>query len=110
MSNIIDGASSNGVFRLEQTGGKNRESTDKDKEVSRIKSRQLSSESVESSDQVIFIDSAKRLQAIEKQLREAPMVDKAKVEDVKRRIADGSLRVNADNIADKLLEMDKLFD
>lgn len=110
MSNIIDGASSNGVFRLEQTGGKNREPTDKDKEVSRIKGRQPSPESAESSDQVIFIDSAKRLQAIERQLREAPAVDKAKVEDVKQRIADGSLRVNADNIADKLLEMDKLFD
>lgn len=110
MSNIIDGASSNGVFRLEQTGGKNREPANKDKEVSKIKGRQSSRESAESSDQVIFIDSAKRLQAIERQLREAPVVDEAKVEDVKRRIADGSLRVSADNIAGKLLEMDKLFD
>lgn len=109
MSNIIDGASSSGVFRIEQTGGKNKESTNKDKEVSEIKGRQPSSESVNSSDQVIFIDSAKRLQAIEKQLREAPVVDKAKVEDVKRRIANGSLKVNADNIASKLLEADNLF-
>lgn len=109
MSNIIDGASSNGVFRIELTGGMNRESTDKDKEVSKIKGRQSSAEALETNDQVIFIDSAKRLRAIERQLREAPVVDQAKVEDIKRRIANGSLRVNADNIAGKLLEADKLF-
>lgn len=109
MSNIIDGASSNGVFKIEQSGGKNRETTGRDKEVSKIKGHQAPPEAFQVSDQVIFIDSAIRLKAIEKELREAPVVDKAKVEDVKRRIADGSLKVNADNLADKLLEADELF-
>lgn len=97
MSNIIDGASSNGVFAIEQTGGKSKEPADKD-----ARGR--------SNDQVIFIDSAKRLQAIERQLRKTPAVDKAKVEDIKQRIANGNLQISADNIARKLLEADKLFD
>lgn len=110
MSNIIDGAtSSNGVFRIEQSGGKSRETTDNSKEAGKIKGRQLLPEVYESNDQVIFIDSAKRLKDLERELREAPMVDKAKVEDIKRRIADGSLEINADNIASKLLEVDELL-
>lgn len=57
--------------------------------------------------QVVLVYSVDRKHPVEKQFHELP-VDKEKVKEIRRRLADGSLRINADKIAEKLIEQDSL--
>jgi negative regulator of flagellin synthesis FlgM len=47
---------------------------------------------------------SERLQAIEAGLADVPVVDTAKVAEIKQAIAEGRFKVNADRVADRLLD------
>lgn len=61
----------------------------------------------EKRDAVEITDTAARLKAVEARLAEVPDVDRARVEDVRRRIDSGEYRPDADRIAQKLIRMEK---
>ncbi|MFE8069680.1 flagellar biosynthesis anti-sigma factor FlgM [Marinobacteraceae bacterium S3BR75-40.1] len=50
---------------------------------------------------------AKAVKQVEQQLREQPEVDDAKVESIRQSLADGSFKVDAEQLAQKMLEIDK---
>lgn len=64
-------------------------------------------QSSNSKDSVALTDRAKDLQALQNKIAESPVVDNEKVEAIKQAIADGSYKVNADSVADKLLDLDE---
>ncbi len=107
MNNSIDGISGGGL--TPDNSGKIKETTGKtDKDVNSTKADTQSGQAG-SGDQVVLTDSAKRLQAIERQLQEVPVVDSAKVENIRQRIADGSFQIDANSVAEKLLSTDELI-
>lgn len=52
-------------------------------------------------------DSAKHLAELEQTLQALPAVNDARVEDVRGRLANGSYEINAERIADKLLNSER---
>ena len=50
---------------------------------------------------------AKAVKQVEQQLREQPEVDDAKVESIRQSLEDGSFRIDAEKLAQKMLDMDK---
>jgi negative regulator of flagellin synthesis FlgM len=48
-----------------------------------------------------------QLKAVEAGLKDVPVVDKARVEEIKQAIAEGKFKVNADVVADKVIEAAK---
>ncbi len=54
-------------------------------------------------DSVTLTESARQLQKLSEAVAAAPTVDAARVESVKRAIAQGTYEVNAERVADKLL-------
>lgn len=57
----------------------------------------------------VEITSQSTLQEIESRIAELPIVDKAKVEGIKQAIANGDYQIDADAIAKKLVEVEKLL-
>lgn len=72
----------------------------------RVSSSSAQSIPTGSSDTVSMTDQVSRLQKIESQLAAVPPVDNARVAEIKQSIADGSFKVNPENIASKLIEME----
>ncbi|MBA3581967.1 MAG: flagellar biosynthesis anti-sigma factor FlgM [Gammaproteobacteria bacterium] len=111
MSNSIDSVSSNNLAANTETAAKLRESagqTDKDIDTRRQANSAITS-GTSGSDELVLTDSAKRLQQLEQTLAQIPVVDTAKVDSIKQALADGSYRVDADKIANKLLDMENLL-
>ncbi|MEO0443569.1 MAG: flagellar biosynthesis anti-sigma factor FlgM [Pseudomonadota bacterium] len=61
------------------------------------------------SDSVELSQEAQTLKRLEAQVVAAPNTDASKVADIKQAIADGRYTMNADNIADKIINSDGLF-
>lgn len=55
-------------------------------------------------DKVELSNTSSSLQAIEKGFAETPVVDTARVDEIKQAIASGCFKVNADKVADRLLQ------
>lgn len=51
-------------------------------------------------------ESARQLAALEQTVRELPAIDQARVDQVSRRIQDGSYQVDSAKVADKLLQFE----
>lgn len=58
-------------------------------------------------DKVSFTDVASRLQSLEAAMAQEPAVDPHRVESVRQSIEDGTFEVNAESIANRLMEMDQ---
>lgn len=109
MNNSIGNFPGNNLLSsTEQTSKVKEVSGNKGKDVDEAKSQAVGS-SQSRTDEVLLTDSAQRLQAIERELDSVPAVDKAKVESVQARIADGSFEIDANSIAEKLLATDELL-
>jgi negative regulator of flagellin synthesis FlgM len=52
-------------------------------------------------------DSARKLAALEQSVRDLPAIDDARVQQVSARIADGSYKIDAGRVADKLLRSEQ---
>lgn len=61
------------------------------------------------SDTVTFTDTATQLRALEKQLASQPVVDKARVDAIKQDIAAGTFRVDAERVAEKMLNLEGMI-
>lgn len=62
---------------------------------------------VASSDSVHITGSAKTLAALEQTLKDAPVVDESRVARLQAAIANGSYKVDAERVADKLLRFEE---
>jgi len=60
-------------------------------------------------DTVSFTDTATRLKALEQQLANQPVVDKNRVDAIKRDIASGTFRVDANRVAEKMLNLEGMI-
>lgn len=60
-----------------------------------------------SKDSVALTDRAKDLQALQTKIAESPVVDTEKVASIKQAIAEGNYQINADKLAEKLLDLDE---
>ncbi len=58
-------------------------------------------------DTVQLTDSAKQLRQLEEILANQPVTDAKRVEEIKEAIASGEYEINAERIAEKLLQLDK---
>jgi negative regulator of flagellin synthesis FlgM len=54
-------------------------------------------------DSVELTDKARQLQRLEEKLAEFPAVDSQRVDEIRRAVADGSYRIDADLIAERML-------
>lgn len=61
------------------------------------------------SDSVSLTDTAARLRSLEASLAELPEVDSERVAAIQQAIEDGSYQINAESIADKLLNFEASF-
>ena len=59
------------------------------------------------SDTVSLTDSARLLQKLEENVANTPVVDSLRVDALKKAVQDGSYQIDAGNIADKLLDIDR---
>jgi negative regulator of flagellin synthesis FlgM len=62
---------------------------------------------VAAGDKVSFTETSVRLRALEGTLANMPVVDEARVEAIKQAIADGSYQIDANRIADKLIQFER---
>jgi negative regulator of flagellin synthesis FlgM len=60
-------------------------------------------------DSVSLTEAAARLQKLEAALADHPVVDQQRVADIRQALADGRYRTNPERVADKLLELERLF-
>lgn len=67
-------------------------------------SRQVSDRPAEQSDRVTLTDTVGKLHELSRQLADEPYVDTQRVDQIKQQLADGSYKIDATQIADKLLE------
>jgi negative regulator of flagellin synthesis FlgM len=58
-------------------------------------------------DQVTLTDTARRLSELTQTVTAQPVVDRSRVDEIRAAIADGSYRVNPEQIAAKLLQTEK---
>ncbi|MCH8497178.1 MAG: flagellar biosynthesis anti-sigma factor FlgM [Marinobacter sp.] len=58
-------------------------------------------------DSVSLSDQAKELKKMEEKLAQYPEIDDQRVEQIRAALADGSYKVDAEKLAQKMLEMDK---
>ena len=58
-------------------------------------------------DTVSLSNSSAQLRSLENTLAELPVVDTQRVESIKQSIADGSFRINAENVANKLINLEQ---
>lgn len=61
-------------------------------------------------DAVSLTDIGTRLREVEKKLPELPVVDPQKVEEIRKALADGTYRVDAERVAAKLVQFEHLLD
>ena len=61
-------------------------------------------------DQVSLTPTALRLHGAEQRLANQPVVDEARVEAIRQAIAEGSYQVNAERVAEKLLDLERTMD
>lgn len=104
MSNAIDGL--NGHNRHHVTDSRNKAQSDKTG-VDTADRLTANTTGHPSTDTVDLTDSARQLKEMERGLAERPHVDAAKVANIKAQIADGSYEVDAQRIANKLIEAEK---
>lgn len=64
---------------------------------------------VESTDRVQLTATAQSLQRLERELREGEAFDAARVEQVRAALAAGTYKVDADTIAGKLIELERML-
>ncbi|MEP5765397.1 MAG: flagellar biosynthesis anti-sigma factor FlgM [Halieaceae bacterium] len=57
-------------------------------------------------DSVMLTDKAQQLLQLEEQLAQFPAVDSKRVESIRQAIADGSYQVDAERIADRMLQLE----
>ncbi len=62
-----------------------------------------------SGDSVAISQQALNLTGLEARINDAPAVDTARVDSIRQAIEDGSYSIDADNIADRLLDSDALY-
>ena len=62
------------------------------------------------SDTVSLTDTSAQLRSIESSLASLPVVDTQRVEAIKLAIADGSYQVDAESVADKLIDFEQILD
>ena len=62
--------------------------------------------SQQNGDVVAITDSANAVQQAERALAQEPVVDSARVEQIRSAIADGSYQVDAQRVADKMIDME----
>ncbi len=65
------------------------------------------SSSPDSTSDTHITDSARKLASLEQTVRDLPAIDEARVQQVGARISDGSYKIDAERIADKLLRSDQ---
>ncbi len=58
-------------------------------------------------DTVSLTNASAQLRSLENTLAELPVVDTQRVESIKQAIADGSYQVNAENVANKLINLEQ---
>lgn len=69
------------------------------------RARQTTTSSASAPDAKVELSSLSgRLAQLEQTLRDSPVVDTAKVDEIKQAISDGRFKVNADKVADGLIE------
>ena len=100
MADKIDGIS-------RQTNVPNAEGRGKAQAVDRGGNASAKSQQTPGSDTVSLTDSARLLQKLEENVASTPVVDSQRVDQIRQAIKDGSYEINAGNIADKLLEIDR---
>ncbi len=61
-------------------------------------------------DEVSLTDTAARLRELEARLAELPVVDPKRVDEIRQLIAEGRYQVDAGDIAEKLIQIEKLLD
>lgn len=71
------------------------------------KSSPAQSDGTKSTSDAHITDSARQLAALEQTVRDLPAIDEARVQQVGARIANGSYKVDAERVADKLLRSDQ---
>ena len=109
MNSTIETISSKGALSAD-TAGKVKEATSSaDKDVNAGKAQPESAAQALPSDQVNLTQTAQQVQAIERGLENVPEVDRARVNEVKQRIAEGSFQPNPEVIADKLLDIEQML-
>jgi negative regulator of flagellin synthesis FlgM len=109
MSNSVDNITSNSLLSSTEQTSRVKETAGKpDRDVDEARS-QTQGTHQRPTDEVVLTESARRLQNIESELQNVPVVDQAKVDSVKERIATDNFQINAENIAEKVLATDKLL-
>ncbi len=98
MSQKIEGTPSAAVHSTAQIGGRIAPAgADRSKPV----------EAAAPSDSVRLTGEATSLQAIQRELSTAPAIDTARVDAVKQALESGSYRIDPQNIANRMLDMDR---
>lgn len=67
----------------------------------------VQSSSTDSTSDTHITDSARTLAALEQSVRDLPAIDAARVQQVSAKLADGSYKVDAGRVADKLLRSEQ---
>ena len=70
------------------------------------KAKQGESERPTAADKISLTDTLSRLQKLEQRLADLPVVDSQRVEALKKAIAEGSYKVDADRVAQELLALE----
>jgi negative regulator of flagellin synthesis FlgM len=99
VSNKIGGSLDSGSVRVDSGRGAKRSSAN-----STASADQSSANSAEGAQ---ITDSARTLATLEQSLRDTPAIDEARVESVRNNLANGSYKVNAERVADKLLQSEQ---
>ena len=102
MSNSIDGVRGSGSNNSAQIHDRQ-----KTAEHTSDTDRSHRPASSDDSAQVVLTESAQKLQEVERNLADQPVVDTKKVDATRASIADGSYKVDAKQVADKLIESEK---
>lgn len=101
MANKIDGVNQGQVQAGQRSGNAKVDRVDAPLPVGKSDAKP------ESRDTVHLTDSARKLQEMEKALAEAPVVDSKRVDAIKQALASGTYEIDAERIAEKLLQMEK---
>lgn len=64
---------------------------------------------VAATDEVELTSALQRLEELSASLADQPIVDRAKVDSIKQGLANGTYQVNSEQIANKLIELEKLL-
>ncbi len=104
MANDITGINAN---RLTQSGSRNAQRVNEKTEGAGSSDK---SSSTSGADKVSLTRTAARLKELEQRLSDQAPVDTRRVNDMKNAIASGEYRVDADRVADKMINFEASFD